>query len=281
VRPIKRLLVFAAEAGVFTVAFVLSFTLADLLDSGAAFLLGLLLSIATFVVIRRRTRPWKIEYDAIGFALSRAERRTHPTRAKYKRGIGRILIWVPTFVAALVLFFFPVASHLRHPSSRYLPNYLVPVPWNFTVFSFLELSSKYGSVTALGRNSGAGRLGLTPAGSREPLSVMSFGSFPSDFLSMSVASDRMREAASHGGIRSEFRLGDVALSCWQYEPPPRRGWVAGLGLFAFRDFTGHFWQIECEAPADVHGQRFSASFTGREEDVPAFYKVLEGVTAVE
>jgi hypothetical protein len=160
-----------------------------------------------------------------------------------------------------------------------LPYHRVPVPWNFTVFSFLELNQKYGSVTALGRSSGTGRFGLTPVGSREALSAMSFGSFPYLALSMSVASDRMREAESQGGHRREFRLGDVALTCWQYEPPPRRGWVAGP--FTFRIFAGHFLQIECEAPADVHRQRFSASFTGRDEDVPAFYKTLEGVTAVE
>ena len=242
-------------------------------------MLGLLLSVAGFVAIRRRTRPWKIEYDAVGFALRQAERRTHPARAKCKRTTGRILIWVPTLIAALVLFFFPIASHLLHPSSRYLPNHLVPVPWNFTVFSSLELSPKYGSVTALGRNTGAGRFGLTPAGSREPLSVMSFGAFRSDFISLTVASDRAREAASHGGTRREFRLGDVTLTCWQYKPARNRGWVSGP--FAFRIFAGHFWQIECEAPADVHRQQFGASFTGREEDVATFYKTLEGVTAVE
>src|ERR1022692_3482776 len=83
-RPIKRLLLFAIEAGVLVLGFVfslaLSIALAIRFDSrenpyagqrnsfGEAVLYsGWLLTIVGFVSLRRKTRPWKIEYDAVAF----------------------------------------------------------------------------------------------------------------------------------------------------------------------------------------------------------------------
>src|ERR1017187_4594605 len=82
-RPIKRLLLFAIEAGVLVLGFVfslaLSIALAIHFDSSepyagqrnslgeAVLYSGWLLTIVGFVSLRRKTRPWKIEYDAVAF----------------------------------------------------------------------------------------------------------------------------------------------------------------------------------------------------------------------
>ena len=100
-RPIKRFLVFAAELGVFLAGVVLSFVAVVAVGwngnpfTPSIFWLGLLITMAGFFVFRRKTWPWKIRYDAVGWELERAKRKLHPTRAQYKRTARRILIWLP------------------------------------------------------------------------------------------------------------------------------------------------------------------------------------------
>ncbi len=71
------------------------------------------------------------------------------------------------------------------------------------------------------------------------------------------------------------RLGDVPLICRQYEAPddkfPRRR------LFG----VGPYWEVFCETPVDVHQQYFQATYFGQGDDMPAFYKIIEGVTPVK
>jgi len=141
-RPVKRFLVFASELGVLVVGVIVSLALGAsffgyLGDSWAqaAFCSGLLATVAGFVALRHKTRPWKIEYDAVGWAARRAERKLHPIRSKYKRIAGRTLLCVPSAVALLVLLFLPVASHMMHPGPRYLGHYRVSIPWTLTAMS--------------------------------------------------------------------------------------------------------------------------------------------------
>jgi hypothetical protein len=170
-RPIKRLLLFASELGVlvFGVGFSFAVVVAPAIyfDSREnSFLLlvllsGLVLTIVGFVAIRRKTRPWKIEYDAVGWALTQAERRVHPSRARYKRIAKRILVWVPSVIAAAVLFFFPASSHLIRPGSQYLAHYRVSVPWTFAVIPVPGVSSD-NVVTAFTLIGSNGKFGLAP-----------------------------------------------------------------------------------------------------------------------
>src|SRR5580693_8860807 len=94
-RPVKRLLILAGELGVVVFGLVLSFAIASYIAvadgcyssvvcpaASSAVILGSLLTIAGFVLLRRKTRPWKIQYDAVGWGLARVERKLHPTRAK-------------------------------------------------------------------------------------------------------------------------------------------------------------------------------------------------------
>ena len=266
-RPIKRFLVFATEALVLLVGVVLSFAVAGYFDSGWTFCVGLLLTIVEFFRFRRRTLSWKIRYDAVGFELSRAERRLHPRRARYRRIIGRTLLWLPIATAAFVLLFFPVATHVVHPGSRYFEHYRIPIPWTFTVY---ESPSGYAWVNVLSSNSSTGRFGMTPFWDREPLfSLMTFANynFRSEFRQT-----RRRWAAQL--LRKDYRLGDVPLTCWQYEAPddkfPRRQFLG----------AGPYWEVVCETPA-VNRLSFQATYLGQGDDIPAFYKIIEGVRPVE
>ena len=141
-RTIKRVLIFGSEVAVLLVGLALSgllgATFAYLSPSGglalSASFMGVLLTIGGWLAFRRKLRPWKLEYDAAGWELARSERKEHPRRAKCRRILGRTLLCVPSALAAMVLFCFPLMSHFAHPSSRYLRNYRVPIPWNDAVF---------------------------------------------------------------------------------------------------------------------------------------------------
>src|SRR5580658_6277135 len=108
-RPVKRLLVFTIEAGVFLLGVVLSFALVivsamvsrlDPAENDFGGVIGILLAIVGFIAVRGKTRKWKIEYDAVGWTLAQAEGKLHPTLARRKRIARRILVWAPSLIAA-------------------------------------------------------------------------------------------------------------------------------------------------------------------------------------
>ena len=272
-RPIKRLLVFAGELGVFALGVVFSVAVADYLfylDRSLApvgFFSGLAVSILALLAVRRKTQPWKLKYDAVGWALDQAERKLHPTRAKYKRRVRRVLVWVPTIIAAAVLFFLPVATHVVYPRSRYLRHYQVPIPWNVAVFSWPTPLAGSSYVEAFA-SSGKCRFGLAPFwDSRQMSSEIIFGNI--DPAADTFESNyRYFGSGSAGATRRDFRLGGVGFTCWQYP--------------AYRNWTGALWlSIHCLTPVDVRQYNLYASFDGREEDVPLFYRILEGVKPIE
>ena len=289
-RPIKRLLLFAIEAGVLVLGFVfslaLSIALAIHFDSSepyagqrnslgeAVLYSGWLLTIVGFVSLRRKTRPWKIEYDAVGWALDQNQRKLRPTRARCKRLARRTFVWVPSLIAAGVLFFLPVATHLIYPCSRYLRHYRVPIPWNFAVFSPHGPPAKYSYVLAIASSRGNGRLGVTPFwDSRQLTSEMHFGSIDPDAgtfeLNQRYAASRRAGAAEE--LRREFRLGDVEFTCWQYVHPHRYQRVGPSSTEPL------WWNIDCSTPVDVRQQNMYAWFLGRQEDISSFYTIIEGV----
>lgn len=99
-RPLKRVLVFLSEIGVFLLGLIassaISFLAAAMSGSGdvgaIAFYGGFLLSVTGFFLRRRKTRVWKIAYDSEGYRLAQIERKSHPRRARCKRFARRTLI---------------------------------------------------------------------------------------------------------------------------------------------------------------------------------------------
>jgi hypothetical protein len=221
------------------------------------------------VLFRRKIRPWKIEYDAVDWELSQAERNMHPVRARYRKIARRILIWVPGAMAAFVLFFFPVTTHLLHPRWHYVGPYRVSLPWTATA---LPLSvDDHSWVYVIVSSSGRGRFGITPLPlplpweTWQPLSAMIFGSKP---WAGTFDDYTMEAAKSKTAAMKELRLGDEVLICWQYRPKYfSEYWRAANSA----------WNVGCEIPAPTGQQRFYASFHGRAADLPDFYEIIEHV----
>lgn len=285
-RPTKRLLLLAGEVGFLVLGLALAFAVGSYIAfahdcynsvecpaASAALDAGVALTIVGLVLLRRRTRPWKIEYDAVGWALTQTERKLHPTRSKYKRIVSRILVSMPCVIAATVLLFFPAASHLIRPGSQYLAHYRVSIPWSLMVTAVPGVPSD-NFVTAFTLIGSHGKFGLTPFWKRELFSSeMGFGSQQrgADSSEFDNRITELRHVGATQFLRRDFQLGDVALACSQYVPPHdwpfRRQSIGSPSL----------WQIDCETPVGLRGRYFYAWFRGREADIPAFYKIIAGV----
>jgi hypothetical protein len=228
-----------------------------------------------FAAVNRKIRPWKVKYDAGAWTGSELECQRHPSRRRYKRIARQILVWVPSVIAAMVLFFLPVVTHLKHPYSRYLEDYRVPISWRLAVFPSpgpLDERSWVDVVVSSGRE----RFGLTPFAvspfwiDQPPASLMTFGSSP-DANSFDFAGQAARTESSEV-VSREFRLGESTLTCLQYRQRIfYLGWP-GPGLL---------WNVDCETPPTAHGPSFHARFEGFEDDLRAFYQIIEGVTPVK
>jgi hypothetical protein len=287
-RPTKRTLLFTSELGFLVLGLALTLAIAsyiavsnDCYNSvecpafSGVLAAGVVLTIVGFVLLRRRTRSWKIEYDAVGWALAH-ERKLHPTRSRYKKVVSRFLVWLPSMIATTVLLFFPAASHLIQPGSQRLVHYRVSIPWTVVVTPVPGVPSEsfVAAFTLIGSN---GAFRLTPFWRGEIFSSqMGFGS---TLHAPDASEDKIITERRHVGAtqlsRRDFRMGDLALSCWQYLPPHdwpyRRRSIGSAAL----------WQIDCQTPVGIGGQQFYASFRGSEADVPAFYKIIEGVAPVK
>ena len=287
-RPAKRLLLFAGELGSLVLGLALSFAyyiavandcdnFAECPVASAVLDAGVVLTIVGFVLLRRRTRPWKLEYDAVGWALTQTERKQHPTRARYKRVVSRILVWTPSVIATTVLLFFPAASHLIRTGPQNLSHYRVSIPWTLAVIPVPGVSSG-NFVAAFTLIGSTGKFGLTPLWKGEVFSSeMGFGSLlrGDDDSEFDNRMTELRHVGATQLIRRDFRLSDVPLTCSQYLPPHdwpfRRRGIGSTSL----------WQIDCETPIGLRSQHFYAWFHGREADIPAFYKIIAGVESVK
>jgi hypothetical protein len=242
--------------------------------NGALFL-GSILTGAGIAVVLRLHPPEATKDDLAGWERWRAERRLRSARAMWKRVALRAALWAPSAIAAAGLVFIPVATHVTHPRSRYLRHYRVPIPWNTTVLSGSEPPFGYGWAVAFVSNSRKGRFGVTPYLDSEPLSSeMVFGSRDphGETIYLSYEHTSWRAKPVQESWR-EIRVGGVAVSCWQYAE--RRG----IGAW---DSPGPLrWYVSCGTPVDVRERNMYAWFAGRESDVPMFYRIVEGVRAVD
>lgn len=174
-RLIKRLLLFVSEVGVVAVGFEFSLGAAAILGRDGdnyvpalVFFSGLLLTLAAVLIIHPKTRRWRAEYDAVDWALDNGNGKLHPVRVRCIKIAKRLLLWVPSAMAAVALWFPPVLSHVLHPRSHYLTQYRVPIPWSFTVITGENW------VRAVRSSGGRSRFSVAP--NRETLfTEMSFG----------------------------------------------------------------------------------------------------------
>ncbi len=97
-RSLQRLLVFAGKVAIVIYGFVASCILAIAgdpnvgADGWAVLALVLFLGLAAFVLLRRRVRAWRTEYEVADWNLAKAARTAHPVRARYRRLAGGMLV---------------------------------------------------------------------------------------------------------------------------------------------------------------------------------------------
>jgi hypothetical protein len=191
----------------------------------------------------------------------------------------RVLVWAPSAITAGVLFFLPVATHVVHPGSHYLRHYRVPIPWSTFVLSSSSGPFGYGYAVAFNSSGGKARFGLMPFWESEQLSsemvfesIEPDGQLP-DFSHENAAPGR---AGAVQESRREFQLGGVAFTCRQQVDRHYYGyWIGPASSEPLQ------WYIRCGTPVDMRERNLYAWFVGRKEDVPVFYKIIEGVKPVE
>ena len=199
--------------------------------------------------LRNRHRAWKIEYDAEKYERERARTRAFPERSRWKRSALRVAAWLPSLLAALVLFFLPPASHLVHLGGIHLGPYKVTVPWNILILSGAS-SPLFDSVETFAGNDN-NPLGLTHSFRGNRFSAwMEFVVY----YAPGIASG----AKNSADPTREFKLGLSLLRCWEGDGP------AG------------FRRIFCRTSSPGHSPELDAWFLGTAARVPLFYQILSG-----
>jgi hypothetical protein len=215
---------------------------------------GILLAVFCFWRVLRRTRKWIVAVDADAYPRQRAERRERPRRYRWKRLALHVSVWVPSAIAAVVAFDFPLATHLLYPGTHHLEHYLVPIPENLAVF---QVGGKF--VVAFANKDNHWQIYTSPH--YLPIwTVMNF---------VETEHDAVRRETV--GPRSDFQwittrafaVGDSTAGCWE-SPTETLSWFA-----------------QCETVPVPGGSGIEAKFRGRKEDIPKFYQVVQGIRRVE
>jgi hypothetical protein len=227
--------------------------------AGIAFVSGNILMSVLLIYYRHKTRHQWINAEAAKWLRSRA-------RHRGGRKAVRLLLLLPSVFALWVLSFLPLATHvIVHPSSRYLPNFRIPIPWTWIALSVCVGDNCWAD--AVISSKGRGRFGATPFWPTAQLSVVTFGTMRGEYYN---ASD-WRPRGVGQVTTMALKLGDMPLTCWQY--------LAQMDLYD-RYLIGlpaevPAWRVVCA------NRVFYAHFFGRAEDLPAFYGVLQRVVPID
>jgi len=227
--------------------------------------IGLLLACCTFTVVQINwaTRRWRIPHDALRYSLQQEERRLHSTRSMPRRVIKRVLLGMPSVLAAFVFFFYPLVTHLVYPGALRVAGNRVQVPWTSTILAYD--TDELDVVVGVGWKR---KLGYRPfpvlrrhqwIGSLIEIRPNQWTTIPSK--------ERAERAASGPIVRRDVEAAGATVVCWQY---PRR-----YGEFMLN--TGLKWGVECESSDGDRKPGFQASFIGPEEGLSVFYQMIEGI----
>lgn len=126
-KSFKRAWLFVIEACVLVFGLVLTVGLSGYFESFGGLILGIALTGCSLFAIRTKNSEWKIEYEASRWLSDRSRQRLHPNRAKRSRIARTWLLWFPSACAAVVVLFYPFASHIQYAGK--LKPYRVPIPW--------------------------------------------------------------------------------------------------------------------------------------------------------
>ena len=159
----KRVFVFAIEVSVLLFGLVVTVGFAAYFGSCLLLIFGVALTGFSWFAIRAKSSKWKIRQEAARWLLERSRQNLHPNRGKRSRTIRRLLIWLPSVCATLVVIFYPLASHVLYTSA--LKPYRVAIPWTWTILREFKMYDGVSSVVyTVFDSQGVGRFGLTPFG---------------------------------------------------------------------------------------------------------------------
>jgi hypothetical protein len=221
-----------------------------------AFFMSNALMLGLFLYYRHKTRDRWINDEAEKWLESRSRQRSIPP-SPWGKKIRRGMLWVPTLIAFVVFLFFPetfgIASHMFRSAT--LDHLHLEVPNNWIIASN---ANQYLWVVAA---SGIGRVGISSYWRKEePVSEMTFSSI--SYRSYDT------EPPAHANVLSkrELPFGNELLICWDIVP---------YADTRPSPMDTAFAEIVCYAAK----KDFSASFSGWRAFSPAFYELLERVTA--
>jgi hypothetical protein len=270
-RRLKRILLMLGEIAVVPLGFFLSVQVTDYLfhfiESEillVVFFGGLALTVVCLVLLLRKTRAWKLAYEVESWYAEREQRRRHPSRAKWMRWMRRGMIWVPSGIAAFVVFFFPVATHVVFPTAGRLEHYRVPVPLKWTILPRM-FGRPHSNVIALMTSEAFGQFWFWRL-----MPEIGFASFESRTWDDAFAVLDAKTATGANVVidakRRDFMLGRTALTCWDFE------WNRG-------EYSQ--WEVRCASGAGETARAFSASFYGRKEGVESFYQLVGRIRQID
>ena len=187
-----------------------------------------------------------------------AERRhPNPPHLKRRKTRKKWALWIPTVIVVLICVFIdqtlPFASHMLHPRSGRLAGYQVSIPltWTVTYSTYRHQGDERSTLVAERYR------GLLPAASdlyvgRRPsfsISTMNFGSTPAGdpFASKPYASIISARTAP---------FGEHSITCWEESPA---AWMIAERYIQCSTSTGDF----------------AGTFSGNNQDVSEFYRILE------
>ena len=215
-------------------------------------------AIGAFILFRRKSKKWKLKWDAEAYLDFRERMRATPEGTRRLEKLRRGLLWAPSLCAAFVLFFQPLASRTIFSARHLVPHYQFSVPLNWMI-----VKSRYDLFTWTAfNNEGALRYGFTPIWmNRTYRSGAVFGW--TDFRTPYEWWKPRHEMES--GKRTDiaapsFTIGRLKVQCWEYttryrDPEPLK-------------------DIVCATEPNGVDFNFHASFWGHEQDKKDFYDVL-------
>jgi hypothetical protein len=233
----------------------------------AALLLGFFLTSAPLVWFRRKAGQWTVVADAKAWLAQRSWRKLHPRRAKYLRILHRGTLWLPSLCSTLVLSFLPVASHVVYGGRQLVPHYRVDSPWNWLVIG----SGQDGAGWEFS-NQGAARYGFTPVwfNRRMPSGADFFWSAPQHAEGWWRPENELTSGhTTHIAVR-KFQLGTITATCYEYRHIYNYGLGASSSIFA----PDVLWESLCSTQPNGVDYNLRAAFLGYQEDLPAFYDLL-------
>jgi hypothetical protein len=277
-RLFKKFLLFVSELAFLFFGFVFSVGLAAYLDSigtkfaPVAFLLIFFLICAAPIWFRRKTGNWTVAADATVWLAHRSWRQLHPRRAKHLRIVQQSFLCFPSVCAAFVLFFLPVASHTLFSGARLVPHYRVRTPLNWLIIK----SRGDIEVWTFFSNRGAAHYGFTP--------VWFNHSMPSGatFLTSDPASsdgwwrprsELSRGQPTHVAVR-QFNLGKITATCYEYRHTYGDSARSSPSIFE----PPVLWESLCSTHPNGVDYNLRAAFFGHQEDLAAFYDLLNSAS---